>query len=508
MAREQFILAIDQGTTNTKVILLSRSGAIVAAASRPLAVSFPRDGWVEQDARELWASVLEAAAACLAQANQPEIAAIGVSNQRESVVVWDRRSGEPIGPCIVWQCRRTEALCSDLRAKGCESTIREKSGLSIDPLFSGSKIGWLLAHTSDGFEKAADGDFCAGTVDSWLLWKLTGGAVHATDASNASRTQLLNLTSTQWDDHLLRLFKVPRACLPEVRPSSGVFGVTASGGPWPGSIPIAGLVGDSHAALFAHAAFAPGILKATYGTGSSVMTLTSMPVISTRGLSTTIAWQLGQESFYALEGNVTNTGGTIQWLGELFSFSHPVEDVANSAATVADSGGVYIVPAFAGLGAPHWDPRARGLISGLTRGSTAAHLARAAVESIAFQIRDVFEAMCRDGGIDAPVLHADGGASRNDVLMQFQADILGCPVVRSSSADFSARGAGWMAGLAVGFWKSLAELQALPMEVQRFTPSMPSSRKEQLLNGWNDALRRAISVQDKSASMETIHAAN
>ena len=508
MAREQFILAIDQGTTNTKVILLSRSGAIVAAASRPLSVSFPRDGWVEQDARELWVSVLEAATACLAQANQPEIAAIGVSNQRESVVVWDRRSGEPIGPCIVWQCRRTEAVCSELRTEGHESAIREKSGLSIDPLFSGSKIGWLLAHTSDGSEKAASGEFCAGTVDSWLLWKLTGSAVHATDASNASRTQLLNLNSTQWDDDLLRLFRVPRACLPEVRPSSGVFGLTASGGPWPAEVPIGGMVGDSHAALFAHAAFAPGILKATYGTGSSVMTLTSNPVISTRGLSTTIAWRLGQQSSYALEGNITNTGGTIQWLGELLSLSNPVEGVAKLAATVSDSGGVYIVPAFAGLGAPHWDPRARGLICGLTRGSTAAHLARAAVESTAFQIRDVFESMCRDGNIGAPVLHADGGASRNDVLMQFQADILGCPVVRSSSADFSARGAAWMAGLAVGFWKSLAELQALPMDAERFTPSMPAGHKEELLNGWNDALRRARSAQGKSASMETIHAAN
>ena len=508
MAREKFILAIDQGTTNTKVLLLSRANAIVAAASRLLAVSFPKDGWVEQDARELWASVLDAAGDCLAKIEgEAEIAAIGVSNQRESVVVWDRRSGEPVAPCIVWQCRRTENICSHLRDRGLEAIICEKSGLSIDPLFSGSKIGWLLAHISDGYGRAARGELCAGTVDSWLLWNLTGGSVHATDASNASRTQLLNLRSVQWDDELLNFFGVPKACLPQIRSSSDTFGVTAAGGPWPGGIPVASLVGDSHAALFGHAAFQPGIVKCTYGTGSSVMTLTPAPIHSKRGLSSTVAWRLGDRTAYALEGNITNTGGTVQWLGEMLSLPNPAESVAELAATVPNSAGVYIVPAFAGLGAPHWDPRARGLISGLTRGATATHLSRAAIESIAFQVADVFRAMCCDAAVTNPVLNADGGASRNDSLMQFQADILGCPVVRISSVDLSARGAGWMAGLAVGFWGSLEELAALPGETDCFTPSMPESQRQQLLDGWNEALYRAASSHGDPLTKERGHGA-
>jgi glycerol kinase len=500
VAREKLILAIDQGTTNTKALLLSQRGAIVAAASRPLSVSFPQDGWVEQDARELWQSTLRAAADCLKQIQNAEIAAIGISNQRESVVVWDRRTGEPIAPCVVWQCRRTIALCSQLKSRGLDEFIHERSGLSIDPLFSGSKIGWLLAEAPDGRSRAERGELCAGTVDSWLLWNLTGGAIHATDASNASRTQLLNLHRVQWDDELLNLFGVPRKCLPEVRSSSGVFGFTAAAGPFPAGIPVGSLIGDSHAALFGHAAFRPGIVKATYGTGSSVMTLTETPIRSRRGLSTTIAWQIGDKASYALEGNITNTGGTVQWLGELLSLSNPVEGVADLAATVSDSGGVYIVPAFAGLGAPHWDPLARGLITGLTRASSAAHLSRAALESIAFQIRDVFNVMASEAGIAAPVLHADGGASRNDALMQFQTDILACPIVRSSSADLSAQGAGWMAGLAVGFWNSLDELAGLPMECDHFTPAVSANRRQQLLEGWRSALRRASSSQHDVSS--------
>ena len=508
MAREQLILAIDQGTTNTKVLLLSRAGKIVAAASRPLAVFFPQDGWVEQNAEELWVSVLQAVELCLCQVDGAEISAIGISNQRESVVAWDKRTGEPVAPCIVWQCRRTEAFCSDLQARGLDEIVREKSGLSIDPLFSSSKIAWLLAHIPDGRARAERGELCAGTVDSWLLWKLTGGAIHATDASNASRTQLLNLKSVQWDDDLLELFGVTRACLPEVRSSSGIFGLTVSTGPLQAGIPIGSLIGDSHAALFGHAAFRPGIVKSTYGTGSSVMTLTPAPLKSRRGLSSTIAWRIGNGTSYALEGNITNTGGTIQWLGDLLSLPNPAEGVAALAATVCDSGGVYIVPAFAGLGAPHWDPRARGIISGLTRGSTAAHLSKAALESIAFQIRDVFEAMHCDIGVSEPVLHADGGASRNDVLMQFQADILGCSVVRSSSIDLSARGAGWMAGLAVGFWSSFDELAALPAALDHFTPTISPSRRAQLLEGWNDALHRAATSDRENPFRGRAHGAN
>lgn len=494
MAREQLILAIDQGTTNTKALLLSRSGAIVASASRPQAVSFPTGGWVEQDAMDLWRSVVEAAESCMAQVKSAEIAAIGVSNQRESVVVWDRRTGEPVAPVIVWQCRRTESICAELRRRGLDNVVREKSGLSLDPLFSAAKIAWLLAHTKDGRVRAEHGELCAGTIDSWLLWHFTGGAVHATDASNASRTQLLNLRSAQWDGELLEIFQVPRSCLPEVRSSSGIFGLAASRGPWAEGTPVASLIGDSHAALFGHAAFVPGTVKSTYGTGSSVMTLTNSPVSSTRGLSTTIAWRLKDRVSYALEGNITNTGGTVQWLGELLSLPNPTEGVTHLADSVSDSGGVYIVPAFAGLGAPHWDPQARGMICGLTRGASGAHLSRAALESIAFQVRDVFHEMCMEANVTAPILHADGGASRNDTLMQFQSDILGCPVVRSSSADLSARGAGWIAGLAVGFWNSLDELAALATDIERFTPSMSAARRESLLDGWSDALRRVSSL--------------
>lgn len=487
MARAKLILAIDQGTTNTKALLVDRAGAVRARASRALAIAFPQPGWVEQDARALWASVAEAAADCLAQAGDAEIVAVGVSNQRESAVVWDRRTGEPVGPCIVWQCRRTAAFCQELRARGLESVIRERTGLPLDPLFSASKIRWLL-------DRAPGGVRCAGTVDSWLLWNLTGGHAHATDASNASRTQLLNLCRVEWDEDLLDVFGIPRDCLPQVRPSSGVFGVTTGGGGLPAGAPVAAMIGDSHAALFGHAAFAPGAVKATYGTGTSLMTPVEGPVASRHGLATTVAWAAAGGVRYALEGNITNTGGAVQWLAEFLSLAGGAEEVAALAATVADAGGVYLVPAFAGLGAPHWDSGARGLLCGLTRGSTAAHAARATLDSIAYQIRDVFEAMRQDSPFAEPVLLADGGASRNERLMQFQADILGCPVVRSESADLSAIGAAWLAGLAVGFWHSLEELAALPRATTRFEPRMSEGRRAELVGGWQDALARARSA--------------
>lgn len=481
------ILAIDQGTTNTKAILLGPGGEAVARAARPLSIAFPQPGWVEQDAEALWASVAEAIDDCLAQVPEARIAAIGVSNQRESVIAWERSTGRPAGPCVVWQCRRTAAYCEELRARGLEAWLRERTGLGIDPLFSASKAAWLLA-------RAGGGDYCVGTVDSWLLWKLTGGAVHATDATNASRTQLLNLRRVAWDPELLELFGIPAQSLPQVRPSSGVFGHTVAAGRLPAGVPVASLIGDSHAALFGHAAFRPGAVKATYGTGSSLMTLTEAPVASARGLSSTIAWAREGAVQYALEGNITNTGGAVQWLGEFLRLEDPAREAAELAATVEDSGGVYVVPAFAGLGAPYWDAGARGLIFGLTRGTTAAQAARATVDSIAFQVADVFAAMRAEAGIELPELLADGGASRNDLLMQFQADVLGDPVVRSSSADLSARGAGWLAGLAVGYWRSLDELEALPRERERFEPRLGESRRRELLAGWHDAVARAGSV--------------
>jgi len=491
--RMKLILAIDQGTTNTKVLLVDRAGAVRARASRPLSIAFPKPGWVEQDACALWTSVTEAVDDCMAQAGGAEIAAVGITNQRESVVVWDRLTGVPAGPCVVWQCRRTVPFCEELRRRGLERSIRERSGLPVDPLFSGSKAAWLLQNIPDGVARASAGDLRVGTIDSWLLWNLTGGAVHATDASNASRTQLLNLRRCAWDGELLKTFGIPDACLPEVRASSGIFGFTAGCGKLPPGVPVASLIGDSHAALFGHAAFAPGAVKATYGTGSSLMTPVDAPVGSAHGLSTTIAWAESGRVRYALEGNITNTGGAVHWLAEFLSLPGGAAEVAALAASVSDAGGVYLVPAFAGLGAPHWDAGARGVVCGLTRGATAAHVARATLDSIAYQVRDVFEAIRQDAAISAPALFADGGASSNDRLMQFQADILGCPVIRSSSTDLSAIGAAWLAGLATGYWGSLEELEGLTRETERFEPRMTESRRADLICGWHDALRRTVS---------------
>jgi glycerol kinase len=493
VARAKLILAIDQGTTNTKVLLVDRAGAIRARASRPLGICFPEPGWVEQDARALWESATLALDDCITQAVDAEIAAVAIANQRESVVVWDSRTGSPVGPCITWQCRRTASFCEELRQRGLESSIRERSGLPVDPLFSASKARWLLANIPHGMARAAAGELCIGTVDSWLLWNLTGGKVHATDLSNASRTQLLNLRHRRWDEELLTVFGIPEACLPVVRSSSGIFGSTVRCGRLPAGVPVASLIGDSHAALFGHAAFAPGAVKATYGTGSSLMTLVEAPIASGHGLSTTIAWAESGRVRYALEGNITNTGGAVQWLADFLGLSG-TEEVAALAATVPDAGGAYLVPAFAGLGAPHWDAAARGLACGLTRGTTAAQVARATLDSIAYQVRDVFEALRQDAEISVPALFADGGASRNDLLMQFQSDILGCPVIRSSSADLSAIGAAWLAGLATGYWTSLEELAALPRETARFEPRMADARRAELIRGWREALGRSMSA--------------
>ncbi len=491
--KRKLVLAVDQGTTNTKVLLVDGAGAVVARASRPLEIAFPQPGWVEQAAGALWESVSQAIDDCLAQAGGPEIAAIGVTNQRESVAAWDRKTGEPVAPCAVWQCRRSAPFCDELRRRGLEPLLRERTGLAIDPLFSASKMRWILDHTPGGAKRAEAGEICLGTVDSWVLFNLTGGEVHACDATNASRTQLLNLRTLDWDEELLALFGIPRPALPRVGRSSEAFGETAAIGRLAAGVPIAALIGDSHAALFGHAAFAPGSVKATYGTGSSLMTLVEQPVLSGGGLSTTVAWWRGAAAAYALEGNITATGGAVQWLGEFLRLPDPARDAAELAATVSDTGGVYLVPAFAGLGAPHWDAGARGLIAGLTRGSTAAQVARATIESIAFQVRDVFEAMRRDVPVDLPELMADGGASRNDSLMQFQADILGRPVVRNLSTDLSAIGAAWLAGLAVGVWGSTGDLTALPRAEDRFEPRMPASERQARCAGWEDAVARTLS---------------
>jgi glycerol kinase len=486
------ILAIDQGTTNTKALLIDRDGQIVASASRPLFIRYPRPAWVEQDPWELWTSIATAAGECLLRAGGVTPAAIGVSNQRESVVVWDRRTGEPAGPCVVWQCRRTAPFCAALRERGAECLVRQRSGLPLSPLFSASKAHWLLEQIPDGFRRAADGELSIGTVDSWVLWNLTGGAVHATDLTNASRTQLLNLEYLDWDQELLELFSIPRAALPALHPSSHIFGATVEHGAIPAGVPIGALAGDSHAALFGHGVFGPGAVKATYGTGSSLMTITEGPMASAEGLATTIAWSSAGETRYALEGNIPVTGGAVQWLGELLRLPSPAEDVARLALTAADSGGVYVVPAFAGLGTPYSNDAARGLIAGLTQGTAAAHLARATLESIAYQVCDVFAAMERDTARTLPALLAGGGASRNDLLMQFQADMLERPVLRSGAADVSAKGAAWLAGLSVGIWRSLEELAGLPRAEDQFHPRMAAGERARLYDGWREAVERTV----------------
>ena len=493
------IVAIDQGTTNTKVLAVDESGAVVARASRPVAIAFPQPSWVEQDGESVWKTVADALDECLTHVPVASVAAIGVTNQRESVLVWDRATGRPLGPCIVWQCRRTAPFCAALRDRGLGPMLEEKTGLTIDPLFSASKIRWLLDAIPDGHRRAAAGEVCAGTMDSWVLWNLTGGRVHACDASNASRTQLFNLASGTWDEALLDVFGVPQAALPSIRASSGIAGETAARGQVPDGIPIASLIGDSHAALFGHAAFEPGAAKATYGTGSSLMTPIAEPRRSARGLSTTVAWALEGRLTYALEGNITATGGAVDWFGQFLGGPQTAETVAAMAETVPDSGGVYVVPAFAGLGAPHWDDGARGLICGLTRGTTAAHVARATIEAIGYQVRDVFDAMRADAGVPLAALLADGGASRNDLLMQLQADVLGCPVVRNLSTDLSACGAAWLAGLAAGVWPSLDGLAALPRRTDRFEPRMSSAERERRYTGWTDAVSRARSTARQAA---------
>jgi glycerol kinase len=485
------LLGIDQGTTNTKVLRVDAAGRVTGRSSQPLVVSYPQPAWVEQDPLALWYSIQAALSDCLADFDPARIAALAVTNQRESVVLWERASGQPLGPCVVWQCRRSAPFCQELQARGLETLLHQRTGLTIDPLFSASKMRWLLDHTPDGQRRAADGELCLGTVDSWVLWNLTGGKVHACDMTNAARTQLFNLHTLKWDDELLAVFGIARAALPTVMPSSAVYGETAPIGRLPGGIPIAAMIGDSHAALFGHAGFRRGAIKATYGTGSSLMTPVERPILSERGLSTTVAWATGQPT-YALEGNISVTGAAVQWLGQLLGLAKPAEEVAQLAAQAPDAAGVYFVPAFVGLGAPHWHQAARGLITGLTRGSSRGHLARATVESIAYQVRDVFDAMQAEAGVSLEFLLADGGASRNDQLMQFQADILGVPVLRSTSTDVSALGAVYLAGLAVGIWSSFDQITALPRAHDRFEPQMAAEHRAALVAGWQQAIAQAM----------------
>ncbi|MGA8658922.1 MAG: glycerol kinase GlpK [Chthoniobacterales bacterium] len=484
------ILAIDQGTTNTKAIVIDREGNVLARASVPVEIAFPHPGWVEQDPDKIWRGVETVIDSCISQISPDKPTAIGVSNQRETILAWDRSSGRPFGPAVVWQCRRTADFCQRLREQGLEPFLRERTGLTIDPLFSGSKARWLLKQIEARESTVSSDEICLGTVDSWILWNLTGKRVHATDVSNAARTQLFNLRTATWDKELLTLFEVPDIALPEIRHSSEVVAESTAIGRLGAGVAIASLIGDSHAALFGQRGFLPGSIKATYGTGSSLMTPIPAPQVSNQGLSSTVAWGI-KGITYALEGNISVTGAAVHWFGQLLEAEEPVERVAALARQVPETAGVYVVPAFVGLGAPHWDEAARGMICGLTRGTTAAHVARAVLESIAYQVRDVFDAMQEDAGIALQSLLADGGATRNDQLMQFQADLLGCPVLRNSSPDVSALGAAFMAGLATGIWSGLDEIAALPREFDRFEPKMTESRRAELSLGWQLAIARA-----------------
>jgi len=487
------ILALDQGTTSSRAILFDHAGGVAAVAQREFPQIFPKPGWVEHNAKEIWASQVSVAIEALARAqvSARDVAAIGITNQRETTVVWDRATGEPICHAIVWQDRRTAEACDRLKASGYEPLVRDRTGLVIDAYFSGTKLAWILENVDGARARAAEGRLAFGTIDSWLVWQLTGGHVHVTDVSNASRTMLFNIHTLAWDEDLLRMLNVPASLLPEVRASSEVYGRVAGGLGLDG-IPVAGIAGDQQAALFGQMCVKPGMAKNTYGTGCFLLQNTGeRPVESANRLLTTVAWQVGGRTEYALEGSVFIGGAVVQWLRDGLGLIQHSPDVERLAASVPDNGGVYLVPAFAGLGAPHWDAYARGTIVGLTRGSNAGHIARAAIESIAYQVGDLLDAVHRDAGIALEELRVDGGAARNDMLMQFQADLLGVPVVRPTVTETTAIGAAYLAGLATGFWDSPGEIARQWSAERRFEPSMAASDVARLRGRWHDALARA-----------------
>jgi len=490
----RFVLALDQGTTSSRAIVFDVRGGIAAVDQHEFAQHFPKPGWVEHDPLEIWETQLRAARGALgkAGARASDLAAIGITNQRETALVWDRKTGEPIHRAIVWQSRQTADLCAELRSRGLEDEVRRRTGLVIDAYFSATKIRFILDAVPGAQARAERGELAFGTVDSWLLHRLTRGRVHATEPSNASRTMLYDIHERDWSDPLLAELRVPRAMLPEVRDSSGVIG--ESDAEWLGtSVPIAGMAGDQQAALFGQGCFAPGSAKNTYGTGCFLLMNTGAePASSKSGLVTTIAWRVGGAVEYALEGSIFVAGAAVQWLRDGLGLVRQAADTEEAARSVADTGGVYVVPAFVGLGAPHWDERARGTIVGLTRGTSRAHLIRATLESIAYQSRDVVECFSRDAGLALDTLRVDGGACRNDFLMQFQADLLGVPVRRPAVLEVTALGAAALAGLAVGFWRDRGELAAATATgATCFEPRMSAERREELHAGWRRAVERS-----------------
>ena len=494
----QYIMALDAGTTSNRCILFDQEGRVRAAAQKEFPQIFPRPGWVEHDAREIWATQLGVAVEAMGKigATAADIAAIGITNQRETTVVWDRATGEPMYNAIVWQCRRTSAYCDELKARGYAEAIRRKTGLVVDAYFSGPKIRWILDNVPGARRRAEAGELLFGTVETWLIWLLTGGRVHVTDYSNASRTMLFNINTLDWDEELLDLMDIPRSMLPTPVPSSQVYGETDPGF-FGRSIPIAGAAGDQQAALFGQACFTPGQAKNTYGTGCFLLMNTGdKPVFSSSGLVTTVAWGLGNRVSYALEGSIFVAGAAIQWLRDEMRLIDSAADSEYHAGKVADTAGCYVVPAFTGLGAPYWDQYARGAIVGLTRGVNKNHIIRATLESIAYQVSDVLEAMRADSGIALTSLKVDGGASSNNVLMQLQADILQVTVHRPVCVETTALGAAYLAGLAVGYWSSQEEIARNWAVDRTFLPAITTQERDKKLQGWKRAVIRAFDWEE------------
>ena len=487
----KYVMALDAGTTSNRCILFDKSGKIISIAQKEFTQYFPQPGWVEHDADEIWSTQLGVAVEAMSKvgASAEDIAAIGITNQRETAIVWDKKTGEPGCRAIVWQCRRTAAYCDQLKEQGYTDMIREKTGLIIDAYFSGTKIRWILDHVEGAREKAEKGELLFGTVETWLIWKLTKGRVHVTDYSNASRTMLFNINTLEWDQEILDLLQIPKAMLPEPMPSSCMYGHTDPsyfGGP----IPIGGAAGDQQSALFGQVCFHPGAAKNTYGTGCFLLMNTGeKPVFSQNGLVTTIAWGLDGKVEYALEGSIFVAGAAIQWLRDEMRLIDSAADSEYMAGKVKDTNGCYVVPAFTGLGAPHWDPYARGTIVGITRGVNKYHIIRATLESLAYQVNDVLGAMEADSGISLTSLRVDGGASANDFLMQTQADIIGAPVKRPRCIETTAMGAAYLAGLATGYWKSREEVKENWAIDQVFEPAIDEEERKQKIKGWNKAVR-------------------
>jgi len=494
-----YILALDQGTTSSRAIIFNHQGTIEAVAQKEFRQIFPQPGWVEHDPMEIWSSQFSIANEVLSRAGLTprDVAAIGITNQRETTILWDRKTGKPVYNAIVWQDRRTSEMCDALREAGYEPTIREKTGLLLDSYFCATKLRWILANVEGVREKAASGDLAFGTVDSWIVWKLTEGKVHVTDVSNASRTLLYNIHTNEWDDELLEIFGISEAILPEVKDSSEIYGET-SDGIFALPIPVSGMAGDQQAALFGQMCTERGMVKTSYGTGSFMLMNTGQEAVrSENNLLTTIAWRIDGETSYALEGSIFVAGAVVQWLRDGLELIKSSKDVEALARSVPDNGGVYMVPAFTGLGAPHWDQYARGIIAGITRGTEKGHIARAALEGIAYQVADVLEAMEADAELDIPEMRADGGASVNDMLMQFQSDILRVPVVRPKVYETTALGAAFLAGLAVDFWESQEDIAQHWTKDQKFEPGLSENEVRTLRTGWEKAVERSKNWQSR-----------